>query len=138
MSCTRCCRPLTRLSPPVSTIFRTATGLPSTKLLGASASVTSDAKNCARPFSTPSSVAVSATALAAARPEAKTPVADAPTRPRRGAFVAPFPLPAGEAIAEILVTICISSVCGSIHQHGQRQGDQRRLVLPFDLERVLG
>ena len=43
--------PLTRLSPPVSTILRTAAGLPSTQLLGASASVINEAKKCARPFS---------------------------------------------------------------------------------------
>ena len=43
--------PLTRLSPPVSTILRTAAGLPNSQLLGASASVISEAKKCARPFS---------------------------------------------------------------------------------------
>src|SRR5213076_229871 len=49
----------------------------------------------------PVRVALSATALAAARPDARTRVADAATRPRRGAFVAPFPSSAGEAVAEI-------------------------------------
>ena len=51
MSCARFCNPFTRLSPPLSMNLRTATGLPSMKLLGASASVTSEAKNCALPFS---------------------------------------------------------------------------------------
>ena len=50
-SCTRFCRPFMRFRPPVSRILRTAAGLPSTQLLGARASVTSEAKNCARPFS---------------------------------------------------------------------------------------
>src|SRR5882672_3057145 len=50
MSRTMFLRPLTRLSPPVSTILRSATGLASSQLLGANASVTSEVKKCARPL----------------------------------------------------------------------------------------